>query len=560
MKKLVFILVAACSMQFAVAQKPNSKFGGVQIGVITYSYRSMPDLTIEAMLNYIVQSGINSAELSGAYVEKYAGIPQDKNAIPQWRATVSMDKFKEIKNMFDKRGVKIDLFNFGYNSSYTDEEIDYAFRVAKALGARGVAMEISEESAKRAAPFAEKHKLYAFLHNHGQPGESNFSFDKILALGPRLMLNFDVGHYYAATGLNPCDLIKRLNKRIAGLHLKDRTWVGNFKESKNVSFGEGETPLIEILLLLQKEKYPIVCHIEQEYKIPENSDAVKEVIKCVAYCKAALIPQKPNSKFGGVQIGAITYSYRSMPDQTIEGMLKYTLQSGISSIELMGAAVEKYAGIPQDKKAIPQWRATVSMDKFKGIKQMFDKMGVKIHILKLGDPKWSDEEIDYAFNVCKTLGAQGISMEISEETAKRMSPFADKHKLYVIFHNHGQSENPNFSFDKALEYGPRLMLNFDAGHYYAATGKNPCDVIKRLNKRIFSIHLKDRTWNGTYKEAKNLPFGEGQTPIVEMLQLIQKEKWPIYCDIELEYSIPQGSDAVKEVIKCVEYCRKALVK
>ena len=89
--------------------------------------------------------------------------------------------------------------------------------------------------------------------------------------------------------------------------------------------------------------------------------------------------------------------------------------------------------------------------------------GWKIDILKLGDSGWSDEEIDYAFNVCKTLGAKGITMEISEEAAKRMVPFTEKHNLYVIFHNHGQPGNPNFSFDKVLAYGPKLMLNFDAG-------------------------------------------------------------------------------------------------
>jgi hypothetical protein len=41
--------------------------------------------------------------------------------------------------------------------------------------------------------------------------------------------------------------------------------------------------------------------------------------------------------------------------------------------------------------------------------------------------------------------------------------------------------------------------------------------------------------------------------------LIQKNKWPITCDIELEYNIPEGSDAVKEVTKCVKYCREALL-
>ena len=283
-------------------------------------------------------------------------------------------------------------------------------------------------------------------------------------------------------------------------------------------------------------------------------------ISVAVFCMQYVVGQKPDSKFGGVQIGTITYSFRSMPDQTLEGMLKYTVQSGISSVELMGGAVEKYAGIPDDRDAIRQWRTSVSMDKFKEIKKMFDKQGVKIHILKLGESRWSDEEIDYAFKVCKTLGAKGISLEVGEEAAKRMAPFADKHKLYVIMHNHGQPGDPNFSFDKMLSYGDRLMLNFDVGHYYGATGQNPCDLIKRLNKRIVSIHLKDRTWVGSYDQSANLPFGEGQTPVTEILQLIQKEKYPINCDIELEYRIPRDSDAVKETAKCVEYCRKALVK
>ena len=274
----------------------------------------------------------------------------------------------------------------------------------------------------------------------------------------------------------------------------------------------------------------------------------------------ATAADKPNSKFGGVQIGTITYSYRSMPDQSLGAILDYVVRSGVSSVELMGDPVEKYAGIPagKDQQAIRQWRTSVSMDKFKEIKKMFKAKGVKIDILKLGRPNWTDEEIDYAFKACKTLGARGISMEISEDAAKRMTAFADKHKLYVIFHNHGQPGEPDFSFDKILAYGPRLMLNFDAGHYYNATGQNPCDLIKRLNKRIASIHLKDKT--GPPYGDTNRPFGEGQTPVAEMLQLIQKEKWPITCDIELEYKIPQGSDAVKEVAKCVEYCRAALAK
>jgi sugar phosphate isomerase/epimerase len=267
------------------------------------------------------------------------------------------------------------------------------------------------------------------------------------------------------------------------------------------------------------------------------------------------------SRYGGVQIGAITYSYRSMPDQSLNAYLNYIVQSGLSSVELMGNIAEQYAGIPQtkDAEAIRQWRTTVSMEKYKEIKKMFKAKGIKINILKLGDKGWSAAEIDYAFKACKAVGAVGISMEISEEAAKRMQPFAEKHDLFVIFHNHGQPGDPNFSFDKVLALGSKLMLNFDAGHYFGATGLHPNGLIERLHDRIVSVHLKDKTGPKAAEPNKNQPFGKGETPVVEMLQLIQKRGWPINCDIELEYTVPAESDAVKEVVKCVAYCKAALV-
>ncbi len=53
--------------------------------------------------------------------------------------------------------------------------------------------------------------------------------------------------------------------------------------------------------------------------------------------------------------------------------------------------------------------------------------------------------------------------------------------------------------------------------------------------------------------------GKGETPIADILLLLQKNKWPIKVDIELEYPVPDGSDAVAEVKKCVEFCRDILV-
>ena len=51
----------------------------------------------------------------------------------------------------------------------------------------------------------------------------------------------------------------------------------------------------------------------------------------------------PDSSFGGVQIGTITYSWRSLPGG-VENIIKYCTEAGISSIELMSGDVEDYLG------------------------------------------------------------------------------------------------------------------------------------------------------------------------------------------------------------------------
>jgi len=108
--------------------------------------------------------------------------------------------------------------------------------------------------------------------------------------------------------------------------------------------------------------------------------------------------------------------------------------------------------------------------------------------------------------------------------------------------------------DPLLDFGPYIAFNFDIGHYVAGTkGKSPIPVIEKYHDRIISMHLKDRT-----AEGRNLSWGEGKTPIKEVLQLLKKEQWKIYGDIELEYKIPAGSNSVAEVAKCVAYCKEAL--
>lgn len=264
---------------------------------------------------------------------------------------------------------------------------------------------------------------------------------------------------------------------------------------------------------------------------------------------------KPNSLFSGVQIGTITYSFRSMPGSA-EDILKYLVQCGISSTELMGGPAEQFAGAPKNKKALRDWRLSASMDRFKDLRKLYNAAGVNIHIVKfgnIGSGNMSDAEIDYYFNVAKALGARGITREINEDAARKLGPFADKHRIMIGFHNHTQL-TPTTYDGPILSYGRYLGINLDVGHYVAGTNESPIPLIEKFHDRILSLHIKDRK----VTNGPNQPFGQGDTPVALILQLMKRKGYTFPADIELEYKIPKDSNAVAEVKKCVDFCKASL--
>jgi sugar phosphate isomerase/epimerase len=290
--------------------------------------------------------------------------------------------------------------------------------------------------------------------------------------------------------------------------------------------------------------------------------------------------RKPNSVIGGVGIGTITYSYRSMPDQSAEATLRYVLESGISQIELMNGPAESFAGAPQGARGggggrrgqpptseqqaaqresagrLKQWRTSVSMDRFKQLRRMYDDAGVKIYAWKALNPNMSEEELEYVFNVAEALGCTHTTLELPTDVAqlKRIGAFAEKRKIYAAYHTHLQASMT--AFDQAFAASNANMSNVDLGHYVAGTGESPIPFLRKFHGRIASVHLKDRQTPA--HGAGNLPWGTGDTPLKEILQLMKQEKYTFPASIELEYDVPPGSDAVKEVAKCLDYCKAAL--
>jgi sugar phosphate isomerase/epimerase len=206
---------------------------------------------------------------------------------------------------------------------------------------------------------------------------------------------------------------------------------------------------------------------------------------------------------------------------------------------------------------LKKWRLSVSMDKYKELRHMYNEAGVKIYAFKLEpNPNMSDEEYEYIFHVADTLGANHVTLELSNnaEFTQRIGEFAAKKHMVVAYHAHLQATIT--AWDAVLAQSKGNAINLDCGHYVAGTSESPIPVILKHHDRIASVHLKDRkkASNG----ADNLPWGQGETPIRDILQLMRKEKYNFPASIELEYQIPEGSDAVVETSKCVQFCKNAL--
>lgn len=293
--------------------------------------------------------------------------------------------------------------------------------------------------------------------------------------------------------------------------------------------------------------------------------------QAAALAAGALLPRglrgasasKPNSVIQGVRVGTISYSYRSALTSA-EELLQALLAGGLSEVELMGAPIQAFAGFvvapggAKAKQAAPAPRYTdaqreAQLARCRALRKLYNDAGVNIHIHKIAFGP-SDEEVEFNFQVARALGCEGITVERSEAMVKRLAPFAEKHRIRVGFHNHTANLPQLDALDPLLDHGRYIAFNFDVGHYVAGTkGKSPIPVLEKYHDRILNLHLKDRTADGG-----NLPWGEGQTPIKEILRLMRQEKWTFPANIELEYKIPAGSDAIKEVAKCLDYCRAAL--
>ena len=282
---------------------------------------------------------------------------------------------------------------------------------------------------------------------------------------------------------------------------------------------------------------------------------------------SAAFARRVNSKVHGVQIGAQSYSFR---DRSLDECLKGMQEVGLGECELF----EGHVGPPDasreemqllQRAIYPLTRALAArlaqrrrhrrrgnLDFRQTVRHSMSYGGVPVEP-KFKRPRPSKPEI---MVVADISGSVASFARFTLQFVDRVDREAKQYKIRVGFHGHSNTKDPNEfstaeSFEKAMAgRSPYINVNLDIGHFTAAGG-DPVAFIRKHHARIVTLHIKDRKKD----DGPNMPFGQGDTPIKEVLQLLEKNKYKIPANIEYEY---KGSDTIAEVKKCFDYCKQAL--
>jgi sugar phosphate isomerase/epimerase len=256
-------------------------------------------------------------------------------------------------------------------------------------------------------------------------------------------------------------------------------------------------------------------------------------------------------------IGVMTYSYRALPQvpgkERIDGEIEALKMNGARDIELFETELQP----PHKNEELDKWRKATALDRLAGMKKKLTAANIITHAYTVNySPILTDADLESTFAQAKTLGTNVIAASTQVSMAKRLAPLAEKHNIYVAFHGHSNTKDPNEfatpqSFETALAQSKYFRINLDIGHFFAA-GFDPVDFIQKNHTNITHLHVKDRKKN----DGPNMPFGQGDTPIKEVLLLLKKNKYPIPALVEYEY--PGEVSPVEAVQTCLDYMRKAV--
>jgi sugar phosphate isomerase/epimerase len=271
----------------------TDQVGNVRIGCNTYTFDG---LTLDGAIEGMKLTGFTTAELHAWHVEpsftsirlpRRPPLSNDqirltgyaRQALRDWRLNVPLETFSEIANKFQAAGIKIVAFNYLFGS-LDDAEIDRVFQMAKALRVDLITAVADPATLRRLDAFAQHYKVRVGIHNETAiPTIEAFEAARS-GLSDYTGYTLDIGHFIANGG-DPIAMLKKNHDRILSMHFKDRRKNGG----PTVPFGEGDTPIREVLRWMRDNRFNPPTNIEQE---APGFDRLAIARQALSYCTTAL--------------------------------------------------------------------------------------------------------------------------------------------------------------------------------------------------------------------------------------------------------------------------------
>jgi sugar phosphate isomerase/epimerase len=276
-------------MSLSAAKKIDSVVQGVQFGLQTYVFSGI-GLPQESILDVVIKSmadsGLGECDLFASLVTpaELLARTQAREEIAKWRMSVSLDYFRAIRKKFEDAGIEI--YGISGFPGTTEEELNRTFEIAEAFGSRLVTLGVTLSAAKRLVPLVEKRSFRVGMQGRPDMSATNpdviakpENYEEAVSLSKSYWISLDVGDATGG-GYDSLKFVAEHHDRIALLYLKDRR-----KDRLSVPWGEGDTPLKEILRLIRDRKYPIRCYLDCDYK---TADRPADVKRSFEFAKAVL--------------------------------------------------------------------------------------------------------------------------------------------------------------------------------------------------------------------------------------------------------------------------------
>ncbi len=237
----------------------------IKLGIASYTFR---EFSLEDTLKMTNKVGMSYIALKSMH------LPLDK----------TNDEILSVKNEVEKAGIK--LYGAGVVYMKSEEEVENAFRYAKAAGMKTIIGVPNHDLLDLVENKVKATDIQVAIHNHG-PGDDLYPspesiIEKIKNRDKRIGMCMDIGHTQRI-GLDPAKEALKYFDRLLDVHLKDVD--KSTPEGDTVEIGRGVIDIQAFLKVLLANHYSGIASFEYE---KDGKDPLAGLAESIGYVNGVL--------------------------------------------------------------------------------------------------------------------------------------------------------------------------------------------------------------------------------------------------------------------------------